>query len=101
MNILRKIWSGSKERDILGLKHLVPFLLIVGMGVWLWSPLIAAGWTMRLLWACVVLCVVSWWIAKKLGDENSWHLLLGVVVFLLFMLKVIYEKIVQPTHLFD
>jgi hypothetical protein len=82
MKILRRIWEGSPERDIAGLKDSVGFILFLALFVWLWGSILHwAGYTLVLLFVVALFGLISWWIAKKLGDENAWHLVLGLVFF--------------------
>jgi|ERR1035437_1690079 hypothetical protein len=87
MKILRRIWEGSPERDIVGLKDLVGFILLLALFVWLWGSILQwAGYTIGLLSVVALFGVISWWIAKKLGDENAWHIVLGLVFFALIVI---------------
>jgi hypothetical protein len=41
MKILRKIWEGSPQRDIAGLKDLVVTILFLGLFVWVWAGILS------------------------------------------------------------
>ena len=80
MRIL-KIWNGSPERDIIGLKDFVRFAVVLALLVWLWGSIFRwAGYTLGFLCVAALFGLACWWIAKKTGDENGWHLVLGIVV---------------------
>jgi Na+-translocating ferredoxin:NAD+ oxidoreductase RnfD subunit len=89
MTTLRKIWNGSPERDIAGLKNLILSAVMLGGTVWLWGSIFRwAGYTLGFLAVVALFCLVCWWIAKKLGDEDAWHLVAGGLFGVWILVKV-------------
>jgi hypothetical protein len=91
MNILRKIWEGSPDRDIAGLRVLlVPVLLMVG-GVWMWRSILkAAGYTLFPLLVSA-LALVGWGITKQISKRKiSASVSVSVIAILLTSLACGY-----------
>jgi hypothetical protein len=89
MTTLRKIWNGSPERDIAGLKDLILSAVMLGGTVWLWGSISRwAGYTLAFLVVVASCCFVCWWIAKKLGDADAWHLVASIVFAACILVKV-------------
>jgi hypothetical protein len=98
MKILRKIWEGSPQRDIAGLKDLVVTILFLGLFVWVWAGILSRAGPLLLFGGFIVsfvgvlYLVLEWlpsWLSKRTGQTRreverklrlSFLFILGIVV---------------------
>jgi hypothetical protein len=80
MKFLRKLWEGSPQRDIAGLKDLVVTIFFLGLFVWVWAGILSragpllvfGGFTATFIG--VLYLVFEWlprWLSKRTGQTKG------------------------------